>query len=125
LSSNEDYSARKRHTGLAELRQTLNILKAKKAKLRGRITLLVLQNDGLTTNSLGFARFFQPYSSLDVHIRVQYYGGAVEHPLSSYLAAISDCRAGKSTTSFPHSLIRIWLGISINKETYVYQVEGF
>ena len=115
VSSNFDISALNQ-IGVNEFRAILDSYVQQQNVTVGRIAIIILQNDGLSSNCLAMKQFFDPYRSLDAWLCIQYYDRVVEHPLEAYLDAIEDWQQGRAGNTFPHSLIRILVGVSMNKE---------
>jgi len=113
VSSNLDMS-RLNEPGLNELRGILNMMLARNES--GRIEIVILQNDGLTTNAVALREFFKPYASLDLWLCIQYYDSAIEHPITSFIASVDDWERGAGGDTFCHGFVRILIGVSVNKE---------
>ena len=113
VSSNLDISQLSQ-LGVSELRGILNMMLSRGEI--GRIVIVILQNDGLSTNCVALREFFRPYMSLDLHLCIQYYDSAVEYPVQSFIDAINDWERGVAGNTFCHGYIRILIGVSVNKE---------
>lgn len=92
----------------------LNLLLSR--KVTGRVVIVILQTDGLTTNCTAFREFFRPYTSLDIQLCIQYYDVSVQYPLSSFIEAINDWETGIGGKTFCHYFVRTCIGVSVNKE---------